>query len=158
MAETKAAEFTSLFQTSVSESLDDKDLFARIIAAYVSNNKVSPDELPKIMRQVRDFLASIDRAKQPKAQAPMLLASAPAVPIQESVQADFIICLEDGAKCKILKRYIKTRYGLSPEQYRLRWKLPESYPMVAPAISQSRSEAAKKMSLGGAKARRRANG
>lgn len=138
---------------------DEKDLVARIIAAYVSNNPVSPAELMPLMQSVRDFLGGMDgpRAKPGAggAHLPLREPREPAVPVEESVNPDFIICLEDGVRCKILKRYLRSRYAMSPEQYRRRWNLPESYPMVAPSVSQARSLAAKKMQLGGAKAHRR---
>jgi predicted transcriptional regulator len=137
------------------EALDDKDHFARIVAAYVSNNKVSPAELPQLMQQVREFLSSIPAKNSPTAPIPLAKPTEPAVPITESVKPDYLICLEDGVKCKTLRRYLKSRYGLSPEQYRRRWNLPEDYPMVAPSVSESRSIAAKNMQLGGAKARRK---
>lgn len=156
MPEDKNVNFTDLLPPAAQDSRDERDLFARIIAAYVSNNKVSPSELPQLMQQVRDFLASMERkTTRTNIGLPLGAAQEPAVPIDESISQDHIICLEDGVPCKILKRYIRTRYGLTPEQYRRRWKLPENYPMVAPSVSQSRSEAAKKMRLGGAQARRK---
>lgn len=152
-------DLANLIPTAAAASVDEKDLVARIIAAYVSNNPVSPAELMPLMQSVRDFLGSMDakpgRRSADAISLPLRDAREPAVPIDESVGADFIICLEDGVRCKILKRYLRSRYGMSPEQYRRRWKLPESYPMVAPSVSQARSQAAKKMQLGGAKAHRR---
>lgn len=152
-------DLVNLIPTAAASAADEKDLVARIIAAYVSNNPVSPAELMPLMQSVRDFLGGMDGKRGGRGadsiQMPLREAREPAVPIDESVGADFIICLEDGVRCKILKRYLRSRYGMSPEQYRRRWKLPESYPMVAPSVSQARSQAAKKMQLGGAKAHRR---
>lgn len=151
----KTAGFEGLIPEAAAGAADEKDLVAHIIAAYVSNNSVSPGELMGLMQQVRDFLGGMEKARPRALGLPLREAQEPAVPVEESVTPDFIICLEDGVRCKILKRYLRSRYGLSPEQYRRRWKLPESYPMVAPSVSQSRSQAAKKMQLGGAKAHRR---
>ena len=152
-------EFANLIPAAASSAADEKDLVARIVAAYVSNNPVSPAELMPLMQSVRDFISSMDGRRTARAgegmQLPLREAREPAVPVAESVSADFIICLEDGVRCKILKRYLRSRYAMSPEQYRRRWNLPESYPMVAPSVSQARSQAAKKMQLGGAKAHRR---
>lgn len=151
----KAAGFEGLIPDAAAGAADEKDLVARIIAAYVSNNPVSPAELMGLMQQVRDFLGSMEKTRARAMSLPLREARDPAVPVEDSVTSDYIVCLEDGVRCKILKRYLRSRYGLSPEQYRRRWKLPESYPMVAPSVSQSRSLAAKKMQLGGAKAHRR---
>lgn len=152
-------DLANLIPAAASSAADEKDLVARIIAAYVSNNPVSPTELMPLMQSVRDFIGGMDGRRGGRAgetiHLPLREPREPAVPVDESVHPDFIICLEDGVRCKILKRYLRSRYGMSPEQYRRRWKLPESYPMVAPSVSQARSQAAKKMQLGGAKAHRR---
>lgn len=152
-------DLANLIPAAATSAADEKDLVARIIAAYVSNNPVSPAELMPLMQSVRDFLGSMDGKRPARAgeaiHLPLREPREPAVPVEESVSPDFIICLEDGVRCKILKRYLRSRYAMSPEQYRRRWNLPESYPMVAPSVSQARSEAAKKMQLGGAKAHRR---
>lgn len=153
-----AEEIGRLVPAMSAGAVDEKDLVARIIAAYVSNNPVSPAELLGLMHSVRDFIMGMGPARASGAPSIRLAlgeAGEPAVPIAESVTPEYIICLEDGARCKILKRYLRSRFGMSPEQYRRRWNLPDSYPMVAPAISQARSLAAKKMQLGGAKAHRR---
>jgi predicted transcriptional regulator len=148
-------DLASLVPTAAQGAADEKDLVARIIAAYVSNNPVAPTELMPLMQSVRDFLSGMDQRKSQTSIIALREPGEPAVPIAESVTPDFLICLEDGVRCKILKRYIKSRFNMSPEQYRRRWNLPETYPMVAPAVSQARSLAAKKMQLGGAKAHRR---
>jgi predicted transcriptional regulator len=152
-------DLANLVPAAAASVADEKDLVARIIAAYVSNNPVSPAELMPLMQSVRDFLGGMDGRRGGRTGEPVHLPlrepREPAVPVDESVSADYIICLEDGVRCKILKRYLRSRYAMSPEQYRRRWSLPESYPMVAPSVSQARSQAAKKMQLGGAKAHRR---
>ena len=152
-------ELASLVPAAAAAAADEKDLVARIIAAYVSNNPVSPAELIPVMQSVRDFIGGMDGKRHARGgetmHLPLREPRDPAVPVEESVSPDFIICLEDGVRCKILKRYLRSRYAMSPEQYRRRWSLPESYPMVAPSVSQARSQAAEKMQLGGAKAHRR---
>lgn len=153
-----AQDIAGLLPQASGMAVDEKDLVARIIAAYVSNNPVSPAELMPLMQSVRDFLGGMDgQPARGREGAPMPLREPrePAVPVEESVTPDFIVCLEDGVRCKILKRYLRSRYAMSPEQYRRRWNLPDNYPMVAPSVSQARSLAAKKMQLGGAKAHRR---
>jgi predicted transcriptional regulator len=149
-------DLANLIPAAASSAADEKDLVARIIAAYVSNNPISPAELMPLMQSVRDFISGMDARRGGDAvHLPLRDPREPAVPVEESVQPDFIICLEDGVRCKILKRYLRSRFGMNPEQYRRRWNLPDSYPMVAPSVSQARSQAAKKMQLGGAKAHRR---
>ena len=120
-------------------------LGADIVAAYVSRNAVPTEALPDIIRTVHQALESLTEGggvalpeERPK----------PAVPIGRSVQQDFIVCLEDGKKLKMLKRYLRSRYDLSPEEYRRRWGLPPEYPMVAPAYAARRSDFAKQIGLG----------
>ena len=119
-------------------------LGADIVAAYVSRNPVSADAVPEIIRSVYGALVGLSKAavaapeERPK----------PAVPIGRSVQHDFIVCLEDGKKLKMLKRYLRSRYDMSPEDYRRRWGLPPDYPMVAPAYAARRSDFAKQIGLG----------
>lgn len=119
-------------------------LGADIVAAYVSRNTVAADAVPDIIRTVHQTLEGISRGsamtpeERPK----------PAVPISRSVQHDFIVCLEDGKKLKMLKRYLRSRYNLSPDDYRRRWGLPPDYPMVAPAYAARRSDFAKQIGLG----------
>jgi predicted transcriptional regulator len=118
-------------------------LSAQIVSAHVTKNAVSPDALPALIRSVYEALAAVD---QPAASAPEL--PHPAVPIKRSVFPDYIVCLEDGAKMKMLKRYLKVRFNLTPEQYRERWGLPRDYPMVAPNYAERRSSLAKQFGLG----------
>ncbi len=119
-------------------------LGADIVSAYVSRNAVPADAVPDIIRSVHGALESLGRAapavpeERPK----------PAVPIGRSVQHDFIVCLEDGKKLKMLKRYLRSRFDMSPDEYRRRWGLPPDYPMVAPAYAARRSDFAKKIGLG----------
>lgn len=127
-------------------------LSAGIVAAYVSRNQVQPTAISDVVRQVHHAITGLSR---PAAAAAPQRAK-PAVPIARSIQPDFIICLEDGAKLKMLKRYLRSRYDLSPEEYRRRWGLPADYPMVAPNYAARRSDFAKKIGLGRGVRRKRA--
>ena len=119
-------------------------LGADIVSAYVSRNAVAADAVPDIIRTVHQALEGLSRG----APAPVEERAKPAVPIGRSVQHDFIVCLEDGKKLKMLKRYLRSRYDMSPDDYRRRWNLPPDYPMVAPAYAARRSDFAKKIGLG----------
>jgi len=121
---------------------------ANVVAAYVSNNTVTEGDLSKVIRGVYDTLASVGSPGETVKERP-----APAVPIKKSVTPDYVICLEDGKKLKMLKRHLKTSYDLTPDQYRVRWGLPADYPMVAPNYAKQRSRLARKIGLG-TKARR----
>lgn len=112
-----------------------------IVASYVGKNSISADELANLIKSVHASIAGLD------AQA-AAVRQEPAVPVSRSITDDYIVCLEDGAKLKVLKRYLRTHFGLSPEEYRAKWGLPESYPMVAPAYARRRSELAKEIGLG----------
>lgn len=114
---------------------------AQITAAYVQRNQVSGEQLPDLIRTVYAAMAG-------PGEAPIAGASTPAVPIKKSVTAEYIICLEDGRKLKMLKRHLRTAYNMSPDQYRQKWGLPPEYPMVAPNYAQQRSVFAKKIGLG----------
>jgi len=116
---------------------------AQVAAAYVGNNPVPAGQIAELIRTIHASLAGLD--------APMPIQAGdliPAVPIKKSVSADFIICLEDGKKLKMLKRHLRTAYGMTPEQYRAKWGLAPDYPMVAPNYAEQRSEFAKKIGLG----------
>lgn len=117
-------------------------LTAQIVSAHVSNNSVSPDALPSLIQEVYRTLAGVGRDAM-ETERPQ-----PAVPVKKSVFPDYIICLEDGKKLKMLKRHLKTAYNMTPEQYRDRWALPPDYPMVAPNYAKHRSSLAKKIGLG----------
>jgi predicted transcriptional regulator len=115
-----------------------------IVASFVSNNKVASDEIGDLIRTVHKTLVSLsgDQTLAP------VERPKPAVPINKSVQHDHIVCLEDGKKLKMLKRYLRSTYNMSPDDYRRRWGLPADYPMVAPAYAARRSEFAKSIGLG----------
>lgn len=123
---------------------DTLRMTADIVASFVANNKVAPNELPELIRAVHATVAGLGGSGG----AAMGEKPKPAAPINKSVQHDYIICLEDGKKLKMLKRYLRSTYGMSPEDYRKRWGLPADYPMVAPAYAARRSEFAKKIGLG----------
>jgi predicted transcriptional regulator len=115
-----------------------------IVASFVANNKVSPEELTDLIKSVHGALTGLSNGAADKP----LERPKPAAPIKASVQHDYIICLEDGKKLKMLKRYLRSTYNMSPDDYRKRWGLPLDYPMVAPAYAARRSEFAKKIGLG----------
>jgi predicted transcriptional regulator len=118
-------------------------LTADIVASYLRHNQVPASELPAILRRIHDSLGEMS------GQSPATTANlTPAIPAKKSVSDEFIICLEDGKKLRTLKRYLKTQYNLTPEQYRAKWGLPRDYPMVAPAYARLRSAFAKKIGLG----------
>lgn len=115
-----------------------------IVASFVANNKIAPEELTDLIRSVHRALANLGTADADRPQE----RPKPAAPINKSVHDDFIICLEDGKKLKMLKRYLRSTYGMSPDDYRKRWGLPPDYPMVAPSYAARRSDFAKKIGLG----------
>jgi predicted transcriptional regulator len=118
-------------------------LTADIVAAHVSNNSVAVSDLPLIIQNVHGALASLGgAAAQPE------VPQEPAVSIRASVKPDYIVCLEDGKKLKMLKRHLMTHYNMTPEEYRAKWKLPTDYPMVAPNYAEQRRTLAKKIGLG----------
>ena len=117
---------------------------ADIVSAYVAHNSVSANDLPNFIRQVHDALKGIETGASEAPAAPQT----PAVSVRKSISPDFLICLEDGRKFKSLKRHLRTKYDLSPEDYRAKWGLPKDYPMVAPNYAASRSALAKSMGLG----------
>jgi predicted transcriptional regulator len=117
-------------------------LAAQIVSAHVEHNLVPVKDLPALIQSVYATLV------QPEVQAPEPEKREPAVPIKKSVFADYIVCLEDGKKLKMLKRHLQTAFGLSPDQYRAKWGLPANYPMVAPNYAEKRSTLAKAIGLG----------
>lgn len=125
-----------------SKSDDLLSLTAHIVAAHVSNNSVPLTDLPGLIHQVHQALRGVG--------APVTTSARPqpVVPVKKSVTPDYIVCLDDGKKLKMLKRHLKTAYNLTPEQYRERWGLPPDYPMVAPNYARHRSSLAKKIGLG----------
>ncbi len=123
---------------------DNKDVIAwtaDIVASHVQNNSVAINDLPQLIRTVHESLSSLSGSAP--AEKPQ-----PAVSIRKSVTPDYIICLEDGRKLKMLKRHLATAYGMTPEEYREKWGLPSDYPMVAPNYAKQRSSLAKKIGLG----------
>jgi predicted transcriptional regulator len=118
-------------------------LTTEIVAAHVSNNTVAVGDLAQLINQVYQSLANIGSAPVSPAARPQ-----PAVSVKKSIQPDYLVCLEDGKKLKMLKRHLKTAYNMTPEAYRERWGLPAEYPMVAPNYAKQRSELAKEIGLG----------
>ena len=116
------------------------DSVSVIVSAYVSNNNLSLSELAQLIKAVHEALESPGQGASSPPE--------PAVPIKNSVKPDYVICLEDGRKLKMLKRHLRTAYDMSPDEYRLKWGLALDYPMVAPEYAARRSELAKKIGLG----------
>jgi predicted transcriptional regulator len=118
---------------------------AQVVAAYVANNTVAQTAIPQLIADTARALSAVIAGDAGGAAAATV---EPAVSIGNSVMPDYIVCLEDGRKFKSLKRHLRARYGLTPEQYREKWKLPADYPMVAPRYAEERSSLAKRMGLG----------
>ena len=118
-------------------------LTSEITAAHVSNNTVALADLPALIEQVYRTLATVGAGGENVPDRPV-----PAVPVKKSVTPEYIVCLEDGKKLKMLKRHLKTAYNMTPEEYRERWGLPPDYPMVAPNYAKQRSRLAKQIGLG----------
>jgi predicted transcriptional regulator len=129
-------EFTELKETLIT-------LTADIVAAHVSNNSVAVSDLPHLISNVHGALAALGGPVAP-AEAKL----EPAVSIRSSIKPDFIVCLEDGKKLKMLKRHLMTHYGMTPDDYRAKWGLPKDYPMVAPNYAEQRRTLAVKIGLG----------
>lgn len=130
----------------MTEQISREELLAltsEIVSSYVSNNTLPSSEIPGVIEQVFKTLSSVNADSGLHADRPK-----PAVPIKKSVMPDYIICLEDGKKLKMLKRHLKTAYDMTPEEYRERWGLPIDYPMVAPEYAKKRSALAKDIGLG----------
>lgn len=118
-------------------------LTSDIVAAHVSNNNVNVDELPTLITNVFGALAGLGEVAPVVEKMPE-----PAVSVRASIKPDYIVCLEDGKKLKMLKRHLMTHYNLTPDQYRARWGLPADYPMVAPSYAEKRRDLAKAIGLG----------
>ena len=118
-------------------------LTTEIVSAHVSNNTVAINDIGGLIEQVYGALASVGTPVPAEPEKPV-----PAVSVRRSVTPDYLICLEDGKKLKMLKRYLKANYDMTPKEYRERWDLPADYPMVAPNYTQQRSQLAKKIGLG----------
>lgn len=128
-------------QSDIQETL--VTLTADIVAAHVSNNSVAVSDLPVLIQNVHGALSGLGRPV-----AAPEVKQEPAVSIRASVKPDYIVCLEDGKKLKMLKRHLMTHYQMTPEQYRAKWNLPADYPMVAPNYAEQRRTLAKKIGLG----------
>lgn len=115
-----------------------------IVSSFVANNPVPSDSLSDLITSVHKTVSSLGSPTQTQVQE----RPKPAVPVSRSITDDHIICLEDGKKLKMLKRYLRSHYGLTPEEYRKRWGLPADYPMVAPSYTKKRSDFAKQIGLG----------
>ncbi len=129
----------SIDLTSTNEMLG---LATDIVTAYVSNNSVTSSELPDVIKTVYSTLSYLDKGQD----LPSMVK--PAVPIKKSYTDEYIICLEDGKKLKMLKRYLRSHFNMTPEEYRAKWGLPADYPMVAPSYAAKRSAFAKEIGLG----------
>ena len=125
--------------------MDDKSeitgMTADIVSAYVSNNAIATADIPNLIQNVYRALASLTTTAEAAPREP-------AVPVRRSITPDFLICLEDGRKFKSLKRHLRTKYNMSPDEYRAKWGLAKDYPMVAPNYAKARSDLAKQMGLG----------
>ena len=118
-------------------------LTAQVAAAYVGNNPVPHAQLPEVIRLIHNSISGLEQGATLPAPG-----FKPMVPIKKSVTPEYVICLEDGKRLKMLKRHLRTAYGMTPEEYRMKWGLPPDYPMVAPNYAQQRSAFAKKIGLG----------
>ena len=118
-------------------------LTSDIVAAHLSNNNVEVEAVPGLITNVYGALSGLGDAEEEEEVRPE-----PAVSIRASIKPDYIVCLEDGKKLKMLKRYLRTNYDMTPEEYRARWGLPSDYPMVAPNYAEKRRDLAKKIGLG----------
>ena len=128
--------------------MDDKseiiEMTTDIVSAYVGNNAIAAADLPSLIQNVHRALAEVVSGETVEAVEPQ----EPAVSVKKSITPDYLICLEDGRKFKSLKRHLRTKYDMSPDEYRTKWGLPRDYPMVAPNYAKARSELAKQMGLG----------
>jgi predicted transcriptional regulator len=129
---------------SVGRSEEILKLASDIVAAYVSNNPVAVTDLPAMIKSVHATLGGLSGMEGVDFQT----SQKPAIPIKKSITPEYLICLEDGKKLKMLKRYLRSRFKLTPDQYRAKWGLPADYPMVAANYAAKRSEFAKKIGLG----------
>ena len=131
---------------SAEQNGQNKDLLqltAQVVANHLSNNNVEAAEIPSLIKEVYKTLEGLEGENTGANGAPK-----PAVPVKDSITPDYIVCLEDGKRLKMLKRYLRTKYNLTPEEYRKRWGLPPDYPLVAPNYAQKRQELAKSIGLG----------
>ncbi|MDP6788260.1 MAG: MucR family transcriptional regulator [Rhodospirillales bacterium] len=139
---------------NTNESIPREDILRMavdIVAAYVSRNQVGATQIPEVINTIVDSLKDVQSISSESSAT----KAKPKVPIRRSITPDFIICLEDGKKLKMLKRHLRTTYNLTPEEYRAKWKLGPDYPMVAPNYAKQRSDFAKKIGLGRKPGRRK---
>jgi len=129
---------------------DTLDMTADIVSAFVGNNSIPAGELPSLIQSVYQALNSISSGEETKVEAP----KEPAVSVKKSISNDYIVCLEDGKKLKMLKRHLRSTYNMTPDEYRAKWNLGADYPMVAPNYAEQRSAFAKKIGLGRGTGRR----
>lgn len=132
-------------------SHDFIELTADIVSAYVRNHSVPAAEIPALINQVHSALLQVSNGAKPIAIEP----AKPAISVKKSITSDFIVCLEDGKKFKSLRRHLRSKYNMTPEQYREKWGLAPDYPMVAPNYAAARSRLAKQMGLGQQRRRKR---
>ena len=131
-------------EAATSKADEILQLASTIVAAYVSNNPIPASDVPTMIKTIHGTLGGLVGASRGEAGT----AQKPAIAVKRSITPDYIICLEDGKKLKMLKRYLRSTYGMTPEAYRAKWGLPADYPMVAPNYAAQRSEFAKKIGLG----------
>jgi len=135
----------------MNDQIEHNDLLALtadIVSSHVANNSVAVNDLPQLIQNVFSTLSGLSTpavAPEPKQE--------PAVSIRQSIKPDYIVCLEDGKKLKMLKRHLMTAYGMTPDDYRVKWNLPADYPMVAPNYAESRRQLAKSIGLGTTRSR-----
>ena len=125
------------------KNVDLLELTAKVVANHLSNNTVDVKDIPGLIRQVYKTMEQLNGSN-----ASLTPSVQPAVPIKDSIKPDYIVCLEDGKRLKMLKRYLRTKYQLSPEDYKKRWGLPPDYPLVAPNYALKRQQLAKSIGLG----------
>ena len=137
----------TMSQEAMQQKAEQGDILrmtAEVVAAYVGNNSLSATQLPEVINTVYGIFNRVNGATTLANGQPQKAA----IPVRRSITPDYIVCLEDGKKLKMLKRHLRTVYGLSPDEYRAKWGLPTDYPMVAPNYSKQRSAFAKKIGLG----------
>lgn len=130
----------------MSEAVEHNDLLALtadIVSSHVANNSVAVNDLPQLIQNVFATLSGLGGAPEPE-----VVKQEPAVPVRQSVKPDYIVCLEDGKKLKMLKRHLSTAFDMTPDEYRAKWGLPADYPMVAPNYAEARRQLAKDIGLG----------
>lgn len=132
------------FYDQTIEKTDILEFTTAIVSAHLSSRETEPTEIPNLIRTIHQTLVDLSDTLKPLQSRP----TTPAVPIDQSVQPDYIICLEDGRHLRMLKRHLNTAYGMSVEEYKARWGLPADYPSVAPNYSKRRSSIAKSNGLG----------